>query len=240
MVLLDTVASALLIIFMFIMVIVLLTLFIVKAVKRHEKQKYPIKTLRINITNKRIKDLNDAIDYYLINYGKEKIFEHIIFVDKWKKEKIENCKGNQKKIDKLTNKWKEYERKEFVFVFIRERTRYQQRNYVRSAYKVEIIDRTVTASETAILGRIKFLEKTGHLVTYNQYTKEDQRKALTKELREYIKKRDNYTCQICGKYMPDEVGLHVDHIIPIAKGGKSIPQNLRVLCSKCNGRKGSK
>ena len=36
------------------------------------------------------------------------------------------------------------------------------------------------------------------------------------------------------------VGLHIDHIIPIAKGGKSVPNNLRVLCSKCNGAKGSK
>lgn len=52
--------------------------------------------------------------------------------------------------------------------------------------------------------------------------------------------RDSYTCQICGKYMPGEVGLHIDHIFPIAKGGKSIPSNLRVLCSKCNGKKGAK
>lgn len=50
-------------------------------------------------------------------------------------------------------------------------------------------------------------------------------------------RRDNYTCQICGKYMPDEVGLHIDHIIPVSKGGKSIASNLQVLCSKCNGHK---
>ena len=54
-----------------------------------------------------------------------------------------------------------------------------------------------------------------------------------------IAERDNYTCQICGKYMPDGVGLHIDHIVPIKKGGKSVPSNLRVLCSKCNGRKSS-
>ena len=49
--------------------------------------------------------------------------------------------------------------------------------------------------------------------------------------------RDNYTCQICGKYMPDGVGLHIDHIIPVSKGGKSVESNLQVLCSKCNGSK---
>ena len=37
---------------------------------------------------------------------------------------------------------------------------------------------------------------------------------MTKALRKEIMLRDNYTCQICGKYMPDEVGLHIDHIIP--------------------------
>jgi 5-methylcytosine-specific restriction endonuclease McrA len=61
---------------------------------------------------------------------------------------------------------------------------------------------------------------------------------MTKALREQIKTRDNYTCGICGKYMPDEVGLHIDHIVSIRNGGKSVPENLRVLCSKCNGKKG--
>ena len=40
--------------------------------------------------------------------------------------------------------------------------------------------------------------------------------------------------------MPDEVGLHIDHIVPIAKGGKTVKSNLQVLCSKCNGKKSSK
>ena len=63
---------------------------------------------------------------------------------------------------------------------------------------------------------------------------------MTRELRRRIIERDNYTCQICGKYMPDEVGLHVDHIIPIKCGGKSVESNLQVLCDKCNLRKGKR
>ncbi len=47
---------------------------------------------------------------------------------------------------------------------------------------------------------------------------------MTSALREEIAKRDNYTCQICGKYMPDGVGLHIDHIVPIKKGGKAYRQ----------------
>jgi len=42
------------------------------------------------------------------------------------------------------------------------------------------------------------------------------------------------------RYMPDEVGLHIDHIIPVSKGGKTVASNLQVLCSKCNGSKSNK
>ena len=63
---------------------------------------------------------------------------------------------------------------------------------------------------------------------------------MTPKIRKQIKERDRYTCQICGKYMHDEVGLHIDHIKPVSKGGKTVPSNLQVLCSKCNGRKSDK
>ena len=36
--------------------------------------------------------------------------------------------------------------------------------------------------------------------------------------------------------MSDEVGLQIDHIIPVSEGGKTVPSNLQVLCSKCNGK----
>ena len=32
----------------------------------------------------------------------------------------------------------------------------------------------------------------------------------------------------------DGVKLHVDHIFPIAKGGRTDPSNLRTLCDQCN------
>lgn len=63
---------------------------------------------------------------------------------------------------------------------------------------------------------------------------------MTPELRRRIKIRDRYTCQECGKYMPDEVGLHIDHIIPVSKGGKTVESNLQVLCDKCNLRKNNR
>ena len=65
-------------------------------------------------------------------------------------------------------------------------------------------------------------------------TKEYQRKLMTDSLRQDILKRDGFRCVICGRTANDGVKLHVDHIIPIAKGGKTVKENLRTLCEECN------
>jgi len=55
-------------------------------------------------------------------------------------------------------------------------------------------------------------------------------------LRAKILIRDNCICQMCGASPaknPDVV-LHVDHIKPYSKGGETIEENLRTLCSVCN------
>lgn len=67
-----------------------------------------------------------------------------------------------------------------------------------------------------------------------------QRAAMTPSLRYDILARDGFRCQICGASQEDEVKLHVDHIIPVSKGGKTVPENLRTLCDACNIGKGAK
>lgn len=63
-----------------------------------------------------------------------------------------------------------------------------------------------------------------------------ERSAMTNDLREAIKKRDNYTCKICGNSIYNEPNLllEVDHIIPVSKGGKTEASNLQTLCWRCN------
>jgi hypothetical protein len=54
-----------------------------------------------------------------------------------------------------------------------------------------------------------------------------------------ITRRDNYTCQICGKHLNDNE-IEFDHIIPLSKGGSSEEHNLRLTCFPCNRAKSNK
>lgn len=76
----------------------------------------------------------------------------------------------------------------------------------------------------------------------NKYeeTIRQERKIMNDDIRYNVLKRDNYTCQICGATAKDGVKLHVDHIIPVSKGGKTVMSNLQTLCDRCNLGKGNK
>lgn len=130
--------------------------------------------------------------------------------------------------------------KAYTFYLTRNQTRYKQRNYIRTSYKVAVTVAYFSCSYDYLFNRNEQLKAINYECTLKEYNSNNQRKLMTKELRKRIINRDNYTCQMCGKYMPDEVGLHVDHIIPISKGGKTVPSNLQVLCSKFNGNKSNK
>jgi len=55
--------------------------------------------------------------------------------------------------------------------------------------------------------------------------------------RREIFRRDNYTCQYCGKH---SMILTIDHVIPKHRGGAHIWTNVVAACSSCNHHKGGK
>ncbi len=71
------------------------------------------------------------------------------------------------------------------------------------------------------------------------YNSKVERAKLTMSLRYKIFCKDDFKCQICGRSAKDGAILHIDHIIPISKGGRTEIDNLRTLCQSCNLGKGS-
>lgn len=60
-----------------------------------------------------------------------------------------------------------------------------------------------------------------------------ERSKMSKRVRWFILERDNFRCRACGA-TADDAKLHVDHIVPVSKGGRTEESNLQVLCAECN------
>lgn len=69
-----------------------------------------------------------------------------------------------------------------------------------------------------------------------------KREILPRPIREAVLKRDNHTCVYCsrpeGKYFHPETqsdaSLHIDHVIPVVRGGSDDISNLATACAVCN------
>jgi 5-methylcytosine-specific restriction endonuclease McrA len=56
-------------------------------------------------------------------------------------------------------------------------------------------------------------------------------------LRRDVLLRDGHRCVSCGDGALDGARLEVDHILPVAAGGRDELDNLQVLCKSCNSGK---
>lgn len=63
--------------------------------------------------------------------------------------------------------------------------------------------------------------------------------AISVRTRFEVFKRDEFTCQYCGRKSP-EVVLEADHIVPVAGGGSDDVVNLTTSCWECNSGKSDK
>lgn len=97
---------------------------------------------------------------------------------------------------------------------------------------------TVPMTEETV---IELVNKLQSKLTMSAFVKE-QRAMMTSKLRQHIKERDNFTCKFCGNstFAEPNLLLEIDHVIPVAKGGYTIEDNLQTLCWKCNREKSCK
>jgi hypothetical protein len=92
-------------------------------------------------------------------------------------------------------------------------------------------------SRQAIEGRFRYLiAEARQAFTDLDLIELDSKRMFDEEQKIELFGRDNGTCKICSKKVPD-YNWHADHVIPWIKGGKTNIQNGQVLCVKCNLRK---
>lgn len=63
-----------------------------------------------------------------------------------------------------------------------------------------------------------------------------KRQRATEAQRLFLSCRQAGRCAICG--FPLSPQMHIDHIIPRAKGGSNAMRNLQLVCARCNIKKG--
>ena len=89
------------------------------------------------------------------------------------------------------------------------------------------------------------MEETEEVVTYIRFTKADKRLIARAQKQEvYEDERDTvrlagYRCKTCRREFTSRDDLEVDHIYPRSRGGVDGPRNLRLLCPRCNRKKGA-
>lgn len=189
--------------------------------------KYPYQIYEIDITGKRNANLMDYIDEFINDGNMYKVETGHEEIEAWKKN-CENIILASDISDALRSRYNLSldDNRAFKFRFIRYITKTKQKNYRKSTYKEKQEVDTTSMSYTELEDRNKKLAKIGYECSLRAYHSKNQRGLMTNALKQKIKIRDNYTCQICGKYMPDEVGLQIDHIVPVSKGEKTVESNL--------------
>jgi 5-methylcytosine-specific restriction endonuclease McrA len=65
------------------------------------------------------------------------------------------------------------------------------------------------------------------------------RAQLRSKTRFDVLQRDGFCCVYCGQ-KPPSVELHVDHVVPVVRGGSNDISNLVSSCAECNRGKGKR
>jgi 5-methylcytosine-specific restriction endonuclease McrA/type II secretory pathway pseudopilin PulG len=82
------------------------------------------------------------------------------------------------------------------------------------------------------LTEMKQIQKAQSTATF---LRQQERNRMSASLRYQVLSRDNSRCTRCGATPQTHgVSLHVDHIVPVSKGGKTVMNNLQTLCEPCN------
>lgn len=73
-------------------------------------------------------------------------------------------------------------------------------------------------------------------VTDEEIKREKEKARRLRETQWWKRKRSSGQCYFCGRgFHP--AALTMEHIVPLARGGKSVKGNIAVACKECNSKK---
>jgi len=81
-----------------------------------------------------------------------------------------------------------------------------------------------------------YIKQYHHIIEKTLNHKKGMKKSrtpITRQLRHEVFKRDDYKCLECGASNKKRT-LHIDHIVPVSRGGTDELENLQTLCEQCN------
>ncbi len=99
----------------------------------------------------------------------------------------------------------------------------------------EAIPQVISDLRCSVFGHICPVVFVGESITETTETRRRGR-YISFQTKIRVVRRDNYTCQRCGKHLLDNE-VEFDHIIPHAKGGSCEEHNIRLTCYECNRNK---
>ena len=193
----------------------------------------------------------DYLIYQLVYIQKEVLtalndtYGNRICFDKYKKEVLEKCHHDAFDTNELLKNRKmlfKIEKRLFRKELKTPRTEYWINVYLEldKMNGVRVCSKRDTFYEKEIRSLIKRINnKNGDFYLDDEIWKaivRVERGKVSNRLRFAIYARDGYRCRVCGRKTND---LEIDHVIPIAKGGKTTSSNLQTLCSYCNKKKGA-
>ena len=82
---------------------------------------------------------------------------------------------------------------------------------------------------------IEFISK-----SENAAPEKPKRTAIPKSVKQRVFDKTDGNCAYCGIQLVRNGNWHVDHVVPISRGGKDEIENLVAACHKCNTKKSDK
>lgn len=117
------------------------------------------------------------------------------------------------------------------------------KQWLRDLSECGYIDVTMERGKRAAVQINRFIAIGGRPIDHTPATTnllgkaQEARDAIPAAMRSRVMERDGARCTYCGT---TEGAMHLDHVVPYARGGKTTDENLVVACAPCNLSKGAR